>query len=1774
MMEADAPRGRANGKSMNTPRHRRRVRRERHVFATAIAALLAVLLAVPVSTLANPKGGRVRSGSARISGDGTARVDVRQQSDRAIISWESFNIEAGEVAQFHQPGRDSVAINRVFQGDASRILGSLQANGHVYLVNPHGVLFGKDARVNVHGLVATTSFDGRKLQADGFDPSAVATDGAKIVNHGRIETGVGGLVALVAPYVRNGNDGVIVSPEGQVRIEAGATVFLTDRTDGRGLAVEYTAPAGGEAVNLGDIMADGGMARLRARVVTQGGVVQADTVREKNGVIELVASESLTLAAGSATRARGAKDVAGSSGGTIDAWSDGAALMEAGAVVDVSARARGGDGGFAEVSAAKTVHVAGTFAAAAGAGGTAGEILIDPEELVIDAATLFSGAGKVTLQADREIAVAAGARIDLASKPGDGRSARQTLTLESGGDVVFERDALIEDSGTGPTWDVELTAGKGGAGDLVFEGGSETPAGLQLALGNVRGVAADDVVLSDGTVIGSVEGDVDVEAGGDVIFEAGRTPGFDTLIESGSGDVRVVAEGSVLLQRTPGSGGNAGIRTRGVIGIDSEGRTTKADGGDVLVWAKSGDVDAGIGNRWLEPGPNFLPNGPERDQFGFPPGPEFDPIPVVSGENAGPANLGNEGAGDGILGIGTEAGGSVVVIAGGDVATRETPLPRNGGTATGNGVAYDGAHIGAFGVPVRYEQDAALDYRGAVPLDGAPESRVIVVAGGDVTGDYVVRNGEATLLGGYELPAGVESVADLAALGLDDPLSVRREALRQDLEVSATANTDRNAGWVGTLADPITVDLIEGSVDMLGRNGVAVRTVENPSLVYPPTGGVFGTAKAPTYADDSFALLEAEAGDVVLLGNDAFLPTGAGASAENPLVRLLPPSLIVRTNEEDGRRPGDFVQLEDFLLFPSSDGGLDLDVAGQVRTATGVAAGSAQIGVNATTSGSAADLSFTIPAGSQLRDPETGLLYTLTRDIAFGPRLPATAARVDVTFEARPGFEDQEIAIPTGTRVVDYNGNVFATTSPGVIPALASRFSEGTVRFVPQGGAAAAPIAIAAGTVLSTPGGALFEVVGGANLNVGDRAIDLAVRALPTSLGVDASAGELSLVTPIAGIGSATNRLATRRLAQADVQFFAVETGPADRSDLGRIQALLDPVPGAKLAYAEAPQTGGGSPIGSEGQLLTQPIAQATVVGPVGEIRDNRPLELVDTSVLPAGVSASQVLIQANGLQTPAGLVPAILKTPGADGRPDLTPGQINVVDPNTVWQRGSGSIASLKQSDADPTFDGRNVQTGFDYALYYDVCRSGAACPSNVINPLNFSESLPLQTGRGPTHAGDRDPAPLRAGLGFARIEFELAEAASLVAGPGEGEAFSGRQADVIDVGLITQHANAGDVTSVLVPYGDLLFASEPLEVVDRETGLTTTIPGNPLSGVTVAGPGSLVVRVGVQASGATATGVGGRLGLSDVAIGDSSARGLETIGNLVNAALPVGSAGIDVVTAGNIELNDRGSIDTLQGGDIALASLGGALVGGEPDPTFTAKRGIFTLFVPGAGQDAAASGGGNIAIDVLGDFDIGKSATATLSGGDIVLRSRTGSISAGSAEPFVILGVSSSPTSNLPEVRYEGGGVFASAGGIEIIADKDVDIGAGITGGSIAIAAGGDIVAGQGSISSSGNVNIDAGGSISGTIQASGSISIGSGTVTQGASIAATGLVVGAGSVASNTGPGKVSTETAVAASDTAGQKDTCNDNPEDPRCKGLQGEARRRTGVRIEVTSQPSA
>ena len=86
---------------------------------------------------------RVVAGSADFSRSGsTLQITT---SDKVIINWGDFSIGSGEITRFLQPSSTSSALNRVISGNPSSILGSLQANGQIYLINPNGILVGGGA---------------------------------------------------------------------------------------------------------------------------------------------------------------------------------------------------------------------------------------------------------------------------------------------------------------------------------------------------------------------------------------------------------------------------------------------------------------------------------------------------------------------------------------------------------------------------------------------------------------------------------------------------------------------------------------------------------------------------------------------------------------------------------------------------------------------------------------------------------------------------------------------------------------------------------------------------------------------------------------------------------------------------------------------------------------------------------------------------------------------------------------------------------------------------------------------------------------------------------------------------------------------------------------------------------------------------------------------------------------------------------------------------------------------------------------------------------------------------------------------------------------------------------------------------------------------------------------------------------------------------------------------------------------------------------------------
>ncbi|MBQ5946954.1 filamentous hemagglutinin N-terminal domain-containing protein [Massilia sp. ST3] len=250
-----------------------------------------------------------------------------------IINWQSFSVNPGEITRFVQQGSDSAVLNRILGQDPSRILGALQSNGKVFLINPNGILFGRDARVDVNGLVASTlNLSDADFLAGKRRFTAGATAGA-VRNEGAITTPGGGQVFLVAPQVEN--SGVISAPNGDVMLAAGRSVELVDSSN-PDLHVVVSAPAD-QAVNLGQVVANSGRIGIYGALVHQRGAVNADSaVVGAGGKIVLKASRDTVLDSGSVTSAKGE-----GKGGEIHLLGERVGLA-GNAAVDASGRLGGG----------------------------------------------------------------------------------------------------------------------------------------------------------------------------------------------------------------------------------------------------------------------------------------------------------------------------------------------------------------------------------------------------------------------------------------------------------------------------------------------------------------------------------------------------------------------------------------------------------------------------------------------------------------------------------------------------------------------------------------------------------------------------------------------------------------------------------------------------------------------------------------------------------------------------------------------------------------------------------------------------------------------------------------------------------------------------------------------------------------------------------------------------------------------------------------------------------------------------------------------------------------------------------------------------------------------------------------------------------------------------------------------------------------------------------------------------------------------------------------
>jgi len=345
------------------------------------AVALGVAMAIASSAYANPTGMSVVAGQATAQTMGNLLQITNTPG--AILNWQQFNIDIGQTTQFIQQNGASQVFNRVTGGDVSQILGTLQSNGQVFLINPAGVFFGQGAVVDTAGFLASTlaASDTDLLNGHLRFNDSTGTAG-NIVNQGSLTTHSGGSIVLLAPSIENSG---IIHADGEVLLAAGHSVTIVDMKHPT-IGLTVASKSGDKAVNLGQIISKN--ASLFSHLVKNSGVVEATGAQVgAGGVVRFIAQGDALV---------GGQVLAESSqgqGGEIDITGERVAVLS-GARISADGATGGG-----------TVHVGGGWKGADETLANSQQTVVQTNTHISANATVNGNGGEVVVWADGHTAV-------------------------------------------------------------------------------------------------------------------------------------------------------------------------------------------------------------------------------------------------------------------------------------------------------------------------------------------------------------------------------------------------------------------------------------------------------------------------------------------------------------------------------------------------------------------------------------------------------------------------------------------------------------------------------------------------------------------------------------------------------------------------------------------------------------------------------------------------------------------------------------------------------------------------------------------------------------------------------------------------------------------------------------------------------------------------------------------------------------------------------------------------------------------------------------------------------------------------------------------------------------------------------------------------------------------------------------------------------------------------------------------------------------------------
>ena len=1058
------------------------------------------LPAFAVNPGALPQNGAVVSGTGSITTSGN-NMQVTQNSQNMIVNWQSFNIGKDAGVNFAQPNSQSAALNRVMSADPSYIMGSLTSNGRVFLVNPSGVMFGNGAQVNVGGLVASTLDISNSNFMSGnyvFEKNGSA---GSISNLGTINAN-GGFVALLAPEVIN--QGLITANLGTVALAAGDKVSLDVKGDGLISFNIDKAAVAALAENRGLIQANGGQVILGARsagdlmatVVNNTGVIEANSVTERNGVIILDGGSQGIVKNEGTLNASGTG--AGQTGGTIKVLGDKVGLL-AGSSINASGRNGGGE-----------VLVGGNYLGK-GPEANASVTYIDQNASITANAIDSGNGGRVIVWADDTTRFYGNIEAKGGANAGDGGFVETSgkSNLQAFGSV--DASAI---SGIGGTWlldpsDLTISTGATTNGSFIggtfFPDGSGTATVSNTTINNSLNVGTGVILLTSSS--GTQAGDITQDAGATISKTAG-----------GNTSLVMLAAGDITISQAIGSTSGALSVVLAAEGAVSVGAGITTNGGDFKVQGAN------------TAGSSFTTSAAS---FSLTSGGVTTSGATGTGVNGGAVNINTTGAvliNTGIVTTGAngtgsgagDSGGSVTIVAGSTVGINAaiTAKGGDGGTASSG----NGGNGGAGGA-------VAITATGAVTANVG--GNIDTSGGTGAPGAGISGNGGLAGTVGITSSAGVTTHAISAVGGTEGPAATKGSGNSITINASGTvlindnlATTGANGGSISVNAaasgTPVNAGITIGSGKTLNSSGSSVGG--NISLFTGP-GGTLTTGGTITATGSN-----ANNGATITLNAD-LLPTLAG-NVTGKEIRIAPKT----TTRE--------------VSLGSTGGGLLLNdgIANQliapniyISTGSGNIVSTGEFIANSSTGGV-----FSIVTSGTITDTSSGTLMgpggAATNYILTGSSIGSGAGSIGTT--------NSPVLSLTSA------GDIYVTGSGATTSLTVDSTSAGTGTFVFTNITNSPTITTAASayTLEAKGTGAMnFSFKGNADVNIGGTGTGL--NSTTGNLTVESTSGKTILVAGGTGISTTTGAVTLKGSAGIQVDY---ATGPQIATTGGSVNLNSD----------------------------------------------------------------------------------------------------------------------------------------------------------------------------------------------------------------------------------------------------------------------------------------------------------------------------------------------------------------------------------------------------------------------------------------------------------------------------------------------------------------------------------------------------------------------------------------------------------------------------------------